>query len=676
MQRRKWVFSLCFTGLIAFMSCGDINSGSGNGDLEAPDDFDFNNTSTMNIIFKAEAADGTPLVQERCRVYKSRDDRENDRNAMMTGFTNTSGIFATSVTVSAAQDSVFLKFNLIGAINEAQASTEETSITFVLGQGINGKRGRMSQRSAPFGASKANSTTPPFKFMGGWSAAGLPNYLEPSVVISAEELNRINEVIPQGVGLVNVYPQYFGSGVSTNVPIEQDGEVFLTFLHTDTSPQNVFAFFSYPTNSPPDSVGDIDSLTVIFPRAHYNAGLASGSKVSLGTFTAGTSIGWAVIRDGWDGSGASSGTDVFYSIDEFNPEPTAYQQHFVLVEDDEVSGMDRLLLTCDDNELVPDNTYYNFDDVIFYITAAEGTFDTDSIPEYPDEPDCDNDGIPDYQDAFPCDENRALQVFVDWQTIAFEDDWPTQGDLDFNDLVVDARYTITCDAYGDITDLIGNFVLRAQGTSNSNGYGFTMPVDPTLVASVTGYSHTSGIISTNVNGTEAGQTDATFIVFDNGMDMMPPNTSGLGVNTERGEQPVEHDTLTMQIVFNTTISPAVMGWPPYNPFMIVDQQRSKEVHLNNHAPTAKADSTLFGTADDVSNASLNQYYRTSSNIPWAMHIPVSWDYPFEEAGVATAHLNFATWLSSGGVSYPDWYLDNSGYRNDSNIYRAFGINKR
>jgi len=677
MRKQKWLLFLCLIGMIAFSSCGDHLSGGGDaGDLEAPDDFDFNNTTTMAIVFQAQASDGTPLEGVRCNVYKNREDRENNANAMMTGFTSSDGNFATNVTVSAAQDSVYLKFNYVGAINEAEASTDESNITFKLGQGINGKRGYLTQTTPGYTLPKSNANTPPFRLLGSWDANGLPNYLQPSVVISSDELDRINEVIPQGVGLVNVYPEYFSSDVSTNVPITKDGEVFLTFIHTDTSPQNVFAYFTYPTGNPPDSVSQIDSLTVVFPRAHYNAGLTSGTQVSLGNFTAGTTIGWAIIRNGWSGGSATTGTDIFYSIDKFNPETAPNNQHFVVVEDDEVNGIDRLLITCDDNELVPDNSRYNFDDVIFYLTASNNTFDGDSIPDYPDVPDCDNDGVPDYNDAFPCDENRALQIFFGWETLAFEDEWPKQGELDFNDLIVDARYTITCDVYGDVTDVIIDYAIRAQGTNQQNGFGFSIPVSPTEVSSYTGYSHTNGIISTNINGSEAGQTEATFIVFDNAMDIMQPTSPEKVINTARGEQPVENDTLTIQIVFNTPLTTAVMGWPPYNPFMIVDQDRSKEVHLNNHAPTSLADTTLFGTEADASNPGSGQYYRTSSNIPWALHIPVSWDYPFEEAPINSAHLHFSDWISTSGSSYPDWYLNNSGYRNSDNIYRAFGINKR
>ena len=32
------------------------------------------------------------------------------------------------------------------------------------------------------------------------------------------------------------------------------------------------------------------------------------------------------------------------------------------------------------------------------------------------------------------------------------------------------------------------------------------------------------------------------------------------------------------------------------------------------------------------------------------------------------YLKLAEWAESGGSTYPDWYLDESGYRNDNHIY--------
>ncbi|MCX6284989.1 MAG: DUF4842 domain-containing protein, partial [Bacteroidetes bacterium] len=65
---------------------------------------------------------------------------------------------------------------------------------------------------------------------------------------------------------------------------------------------------------------------------------------------------------------------------------------------------------------------------------------------------------------------------------------------------------------------------------------------------------------------------------------------------------------------------------------------------------------------------IGRYYKTTNNLPWALNIPVSFDYPWEKVSVLSAYNYFATWAESGGVSYPDWYKDLPGYRNSANIW--------
>lgn len=55
-------------------------------------------------------------------------------------------------------------------------------------------------------------------------------------------------------------------------------------------------------------------------------------------------------------------------------------------------------------------------------------------------------------------------------------------------------------------------------------------------------------------------------------------------------------------------------------------------------------------------------------MPWAIMLPVNFDYPIEYADVTTAYNYFDDWASSGGTTNTDWYTNNPGNRNASNIY--------
>ena len=65
---------------------------------------------------------------------------------------------------------------------------------------------------------------------------------------------------------------------------------------------------------------------------------------------------------------------------------------------------------------------------------------------------------------------------------------------------------------------------------------------------------------------------------------------------------------------------------------------------------------------------MGSYYKTGNNLPWAIEIPVSFDYPYEKVDILQTHLKFGEWATAGGESFQDWYLDKAGYRNESNIY--------
>ena len=106
----------------------------------------------------------------------------------------------------------------------------------------------------------------------------------------------------------------------------------------------------------------------------------------------------------------------------------------------------------------------------------------------------------------------------------------------------------------------------------------------------------------------------------------------------------------------------------FNPFLIVGLTRGHEVHLPDYIPTDLVDESLFGTYEDDSDPGSGRYYRTVSNLPWAINIYETFDYPIEKREISTAYLKFIEWAESAGDLSQNWYEDLSGYRNDANIY--------
>ena len=315
----------------------------------------------------------------------------------------------------------------------------------------------------------------------------------------------------------------------------------------------------------------------------------------------------------------------------------------------------------------------SIDEVSFYGTALSQTSIQTLYNNAGSTPDADGDGIPDNEDAYPSDPARAFNNYLpasSYGSLAYEDLWPGTGDYDFNDLVLDYRFKTVTSANNKVTEIIGTFIIRAIGAGLQNGFGFQLPVSiPDGDIAVEGYDLRENYITLNTNGTEAGQTNATVIVFDNVSKIMPAS-SGFGVNVDPGLPFVIPDTTVVTMAFTPeTYTMEALGITSFNPFLIVNMERGKEVHLPDYAPTSLADPSYFGTAQDASDPALGIWYKTANNLPWAINIASSYDYTIERNQITTAYNHFGTWAESGGVAYSDWYLDEPGYRNNASIYQ-------
>lgn len=256
-------------------------------------------------------------------------------------------------------------------------------------------------------------------------------------------------------------------------------------------------------------------------------------------------------------------------------------------------------------------------------------------------------------------------------TLAFEDLWPAKGDYDFNDVVIDYQFEIITDLSNMLKEVSGTFTLKAFGAGFENGFGFQLAngIDPDDVT-VTGTALTENIVSLNPGGTEAGQTRPTIIVFDNAFKQMQHPGIGIGVNTTPGAPYVTPVTFNIKMVFKpSTYNFADLDIANFNPFIIVNKVRSHEVHLPGYEPTDLMNVSLFGQDDDRSDPGNGKYFVTDDNLPWAINIYESFDYPIEKQDILGVHLKFAEWATSGGVLFPDWYKNLPGYRNQSLIYQ-------
>lgn len=522
-----------------------------------------------------------------------------------------------------------------------------------------------------------NKTNLKYKTLGGWNNLGVPDYLvKPGDYIDQFLLDKLNTSLPEKSHINNHHPEYLNSNSQTNLILTDSSEVYITFVHEGAGYKNVFGFYTYPLGTIPQSISDIEkTMTIVFPNTSYNGsggGLYSGDKVKIGNFSKNTVVGWFLLSDGYTQQGISDGKWRLFSDKHLNPEKNSeLKQHVVALND---VGNDRIILGFEDINREVHGCDNDFNDALFYVTANPFTsINTNDIQllDIPVNMDFDGDGVANDLDEFPYDPTKAFTNHFPAEgvngTLAFEDLWPSRGDYDFNDLVVQYHYTIITSGDNKAIEIDALFIIKAIGAGFKNGFGISLELDQSNIQSVTGSRLFNNLVSTRANGTEAGNPNAVIIVFDDAHRAM--KAGGNYVNTTLDgiyQQPV---SIEMKIVFNNPVFMNELGKMPLNPFIFIDKDRSREVHLPGSKPTSLADNNFFLTYDDDSNLSINRFYMTKNNLPWALHIPEEFEYPLEKISVLSAYPNFGNWAESNGLNNPHWYKNLPGNKVLYNIFR-------
>lgn len=266
-----------------------------------------------------------------------------------------------------------------------------------------------------------------------------------------------------------------------------------------------------------------------------------------------------------------------------------------------------------------------------------------------DTTDTDGDGIVDSEDSFPEDAEKAFEVFTPSKygtgSIAFEDLWPTYGDYDFNDLAFTYRAIAILNSDNKAVQLDFICRVKANGAGFDNGFGIEIEgLAPDQVESVNGTAYTYDYISLNPNGTEANQDNTVVIFTDNADNFLSERTVSIKLT-----QPVSTD---------------VLGVAPFNPFIIINQERHKEVHLPNRNRTNLG--TNVSITDGI-NSDIDGNFISDNGMPWAISIIHDFKVPKENVRIDNAYNFFVAWATSGGVTHQDWYKDNPGFRNSNNL---------
>ncbi|MFP5039655.1 LruC domain-containing protein [Parasediminibacterium sp. JCM 36343] len=696
---KKFIIPLCFLAAIAACKKNDSISG-GNTPVGkvAPDGFTYKTTKPVNVDVTLLSNTNNALKGVMVNVYGYRNGSLGGQ--VLTGLTDSSGKLNASISVSSYYDTLVVDANTIGVIRNAKVFLTGNALKCTIG-GTEGFAGNVAgtfsklESHAPtvfntgrggVGTFNINGTITNTNFVypiptltGATSAdaLGKPTYLEPTNdTISSDLLANLSYSLPESKALPGSKGQsYLDNSATSDIIMSDTATVWLTFVSEGAGNRNTLGYYTYPTGNPPTKLADITNITYIFPNTSFKGSggnLTSGNKVKLGNFGKGTTIGFVLFSDGWYSSKGygyvNTAAKAFFTDAYLNPETLpALKKHTVLLQYKNLlligfEDLDRSAASCDQD----------FNDVVYYVSANPiSAIQTANVKPVDVPVDTDGDGVNDVLDAYPNDAKRAYNTYfpsaTQYGTLAYEDNWPLQGDYDMNDLVVSYRYKMVLNAKSQLVEIDADFAPIAAGANFQNGFGVKFPFTTATVQSVSGQKLANGYIKLNANGTEAGQTNAVIIPFD-GAKQLISNPSGASfVNTDPNQAKVVGDTAHIAIVLTAPIT--LTDPSTFDPFLISNLRRDYEVHLPGFAPTALANAKLLGTGNDASVPAAGIYYVTKLNYPFAINFADGFNYPVEQAPINTSYLHFFDWTLSGGTNYADWYKNSAaGYQVASKIY--------
>ncbi|MDO1449808.1 LruC domain-containing protein [Rhodocytophaga aerolata] len=275
--------------------------------------------------------------------------------------------------------------------------------------------------------------------------------------------------------------------------------------------------------------------------------------------------------------------------------------------------------------------------------------------------------------------------------LLYEDNWPYKGDFDLNDLAVKYNYNFKAEGLpqGRTRKLELIFDVVAIGGQFDNGFSIkitkaknqralTLDDIANIELTVNGTP-----ISNYKNSSAVSQEDGEGVLFD---IFSPTNLAADLQGTDKNKQTNCNSlpTAKLEITFNDDavdkglgISNLRLGNHPYDPFIYVNGNKGREVHLVNRTRTQRANNLYPYTIPDNSNDNIGTpVYKvvrnasTEQNMPFAILVPAvktsgntplgfKFLIPQERSAIYQndVYPSFATWASSGGGSNPNWYYE-------------------
>ncbi|MEO1257398.1 MAG: DUF4114 domain-containing protein [Bacteroidota bacterium] len=195
---------------------------------------------------------------------------------------------------------------------------------------------------------------------------GVPDNLAADEEVCETLLPQIfSTALPEGQNAMQANPQYFTENVLREIFVQEDADIYLTFLHEGAGYRNTLGYYYYDVNDPPSSAQELAKI-VIFPNASASGSggnLQPGNTMKLlGSFDENTVIGFFLIANGWQNGEVTNGLDHQYTIPAFNKHGDTQ----TIIFHDEVCNA---TVVCFEDINVTDGGDRDFNDAIFQIRS-------------------------------------------------------------------------------------------------------------------------------------------------------------------------------------------------------------------------------------------------------------------------------------------------------------------
>ena len=262
----------------------------------------------------------------------------------------------------------------------------------------------------------------------------------------------------------------------------------------------------------------------------------------------------------------------------------------------------------------------------------------------------------------------------EWATIAFEDSWPSTGDYDFNDLVMNYRiseYRLD----GEVIRIKLQGQIAAVGASYHNGFAFHLPGITRDTIDENAIRYTINDLPQNTSPLESGRDQAIAIITDDVWNFVSAGENCLYHRSEPGCGSKIQMRFSMTLPMANAIAIQDMPEFPYDPFLFAaggyhgeafetSPGRAYEIHLSNKAPTEAFRTDFFGREEDSSQPENQLYFVNDNGMPWAINLGVEWQYPLEYMDVIDGYPLFPSFISNQGLIDADWYtIENANINN-------------